>query len=539
MPHKRVPYFDRFVLVLILITLVSAVGLNVNPWPRDGWYQSQYFLFGSYPGQDNYTPIAAPAVFYWLVHRLAISVRLDLAGEFYLASICQNLLILASACCVYFAGRLIENGRIAGVIAIGFLLLVTSTGLPQAFWSESVVLFLMAIVVLIVVVLLRRNTMSNVQFVSLTLLCAVSIGSLVLTRVTPIFLIPGFAWLFWRRMPAPRVVFLLVTITFATALIMTGAMSANYKRFGRFEITNSAGRHLWQGVKSFSDSALANSPGYRALKRLDPNIQDKDWWNLPLDVNGPAADPREPLLKALAKEAISRKPGRYLFCGVRNFVTGIGTVPYRLGYGARNKHWNPLNRNDLLPSLIELASGSNRRIGPTAARVVDRSFSMIYQGIVWIYPATVFTILMSYGFMCIERINGPLSTRGRGRMAPFLLGGIFLICIVVSGLGLTSDALIASGMCLLPLSAMAKVTRPLPSEPMMTMAFQLRPRRADCALYSFLALMFFGTLWFSWQVEAKNSRNVIPYLPFWALMLVMAISDWKSRCEKGLQPASA
>ena len=35
------------------------------------------------------------------------------------------------------------------------------------------------------------------------------------------------------------------------------------------------------------------------------------------------------------------------------------------------------------------------------------------------------------------------------------------------------------------------------------------------ASYSFLAFMFFGSLWLSWQVETNNTRNVLPYLPFY------------------------
>ncbi len=48
------------------------------------------------------------------------------------------------------------------------------------------------------------------------------------------------------------------------------------------------------------------------------------------------------------------------------------------------------------------------------------------------------------------------------------------------------------------------------------------------SFYSFLALLFFGSLWFSWQVEIENSRNALPYLPLWALMLAMAVRPRES-----------
>jgi hypothetical protein len=49
---------------------------------------------------------------------------------------------------------------------------------------------------------------------------------------------------------------------------------------------------------------------------------------------------------------------------------------------------------------------------------------------------------------------------------------------------------------------------------------------SDRILYTFLALMFFGSLWFSWQVECANTRNIVPYLPFLAVMLAMAFRFW-------------
>ena len=48
----------------------------------------------------------------------------------------------------------------------------------------------------------------------------------------------------------------------------------------------------------------------------------------------------------------------------------------------------------------------------------------------------------------------------------------------------------------------------------------------DGITYSFLAFMFFGSLWLSWQVETNNTRNVLPYLPFLSVMLAMALRYW-------------
>jgi hypothetical protein len=37
--------------------------------------------------------------------------------------------------------------------------------------------------------------------------------------------------------------------------------------------------------------------------------------------------------------------------------------------------------------------------------------------------------------------------------------------------------------------------------------------------------MFFGTLWFCWQIEVAL-RNVVPLLPFFAQMTAIALSFW-------------
>jgi hypothetical protein len=48
----------------------------------------------------------------------------------------------------------------------------------------------------------------------------------------------------------------------------------------------------------------------------------------------------------------------------------------------------------------------------------------------------------------------------------------------------------------------------------------------DGLVYTSCALMFFVSLWFSWQVEYNNPRNVLPYLPFLAVMLAMSAVFW-------------
>jgi hypothetical protein len=56
-------------------------------------------------------------------------------------------------------------------------------------------------------------------------------------------------------------------------------------------------------------------------------------------------------------------------------------------------------------------------------------------------------------------------------------------------------------------------------------------------LFFFSALAFFGSLWFTWQVEFQASRYALPYLPFWAMMLAIAVPYWKRVTSAALSRA--
>jgi len=47
-------------------------------------------------------------------------------------------------------------------------------------------------------------------------------------------------------------------------------------------------------------------------------------------------------------------------------------------------------------------------------------------------------------------------------------------------------------------------------------------------MYFCLTLLFFGSMWVSWQVEVALSRYAIPYLPLWVLMLSIAVAFWRA-----------
>jgi hypothetical protein len=129
------------IFILFVLTITSALMLPVNPWLRDGWFLSQHRLFGSFIGEDNYTPIATPAIFYKFIHWLADAFKLGLANEFYMASIVQNLLVFISVCLIFWSCQKLMAQWISAFLSIILLCCLLSIGLPQTFLSENIMLF--------------------------------------------------------------------------------------------------------------------------------------------------------------------------------------------------------------------------------------------------------------------------------------------------------------------------------------------------------------------------------------------------------------
>jgi len=524
---------DSTVLALTLISAISTLLSRVNPWPTDRWYETQYFLFGRFPGHDDYTPIAAPALLYKAVHAVAAASGLHLTGEFYLASAAQNLLLLLSACMIYSTLKLMRLGKFSTAAAICFLLLVLTTGLPQAFWSENVGLFLMSVVILTVATLLYGIGTSPQKFWILTILCGLSTGLLVVTRLTPVFLIPIIALLLFRRVPARQTVQITGTVTLMTLLLVTCSALANHARFGRYELSNSSGRHLWQGVKDISDRALADSSDYQTLKRLDPHIQGKNWWEIPPRSPDPVgyvqADPREPLLASLSRQAIRNSPAIYLHEGAYKFVRSVGSAPYRLGFDMG--HWNPLNRADFLPP-----PSSAMRLPAIYGQTWDVVLGGVYTVFTWLYPISIFAIAISCLGMLAEylyRLNSWMLS-----LAAFLCGGVILAAIPLANSGLSLRGIIGSIAC----ASLLLIGTSILYEKFRASGFA--PDQPGASFPLPLAALFFGSLWFSWQVEAADTRNTLPYLPFWAIMLASvgawwnAAYRWQVTCDSTLASSS-
>src|SRR6185295_4280415 len=196
----------------------------------------------------------------------------------------------------------------------------------------------------------------------------------------------------------------------------------------------------------------------------------------------------------------------------------IGAAPYRLGDGRGEGRWHPLERTDLLAALSSSIHGS------TYGSVVERVFGRLYELFRWLYPITIFAIALTGVAMLAERVNWKITRGSPVRwtlpVAVFVVLGLPLAAIplltsipklaAVLGSVVSAALLVAGASVLHTTLRRGESTRSTFAAP-------------GLPYFGFLALMFFGSLWFSWQIEMANSRNTIPFLPLWLLMLALSI----------------
>jgi hypothetical protein len=530
---------DRVVVIVLLAcTVVSALTQPVSPYPRDGWFETQYRLFGQFPGEDDYTPIAAPAVFYKIVHGLALAGGLDLRGEMYLASLAQNFLLFLSGCFVYYTCKHLSSRRVAGVTAISFLLFVLSAGLAQAFWSENVALVMFAAVLYLNTKIYDAAADSSADssrsFWRRALVSSLLTGLLVITRMTPVLLIPGLFFLLYGRLSRKRLVGYTALACLTTGLLLGGMLASNHARFGRAELTNSSGRHLWQGVNPIVDTALAESPEFLELKALNPKIQWRNWYEIRLPNDRRQEFDGEELLGRLARQAIRNHPFLYLRLGLTKFVTTIGQPPYRLGSDLKGNHHllaaDPLKTDSLLPPLGEFAL----KFPAFAAKAAGNAITAVFSLGQILYPIVVFFVLASYSAFIVRR-----DRRGAGAMEyaglwQLSAGILFLGMIYVTNIPQGRLLIwVVRGLCALLLLVQVAIIgggrkARVDEQPFM--------HTRNGIAYTFMGLMLFGSLWLSWQTETKNTRNVLPYLPFLSAMLAIALRYWFDAAEDLAMP---
>jgi hypothetical protein len=517
----------KIISLLGLMTLISALFLPVNPWPLDGWFHTQDRLIGVFPGADNYTPIAAPAVFYKINHLLSAVLDLGTTGEFYLASVAQNGLIFVSACLILLSCRKMGTRWAANISASAFLAFALSTGVSQAMWSDSVVIFLFSALIFETVNLYQRE-FSPRQFGVATAVSGLMVGALIVTRAIPVLLIPCLALLLFGRLDRRRVTSYVASMSVISALFVLTMLTSNYARFGRFELTNSSGRHLWESVKTMSDRLLASSSDYSALHQIDPKIQGKGWWEIQLPSSA-AEFHGERLFKSLAREAIANEPVLFLEQGVRKFTTRIARSPPRLGFyslpdwyrqAPQASEWagNPLQREMILSSFAVSKIGLPAVFGDIVYVLNGYSFWLTER----LYPLTVFFVLTTFSAVSI---SARLDNYGGILHLPL---GVAIVAITSFGVvGGLSWAFLVGCCSLLVVAQAFLIYQSFGSNSVRSTLLAMASRR----LYIFFAVAFFGSIWVSWQIESGSPRHALSYSPFLAIMLGMALNFWTGEFE--------
>lgn len=336
------------ILGLLGLCVFFFLTLEINPFPHDGWFSSQYRIWERHPGGTNFTPVAAPALLYGGIHWLASGLGLSFESEFLLGSLAHQLLLWGSASFTFLALRRLKmfwSGALAGFALVLFL---ESTYLPASFWSENVTLFLVSFI-LWAGVEIAVGAPEGPKLAALTVGASLALGLAVITRATPILLAPGLIAFVWPSLsPQGRMRFTAVV----TGVIVTMAiaqMTLNHRRYGRFELSHSVGLRLWDSISFISNRVLAESDLYQSMKQMKPDIQGAWWWELPHpDGVGPDIHDLEDAVRPMVLEGIRRHPLLFLREGVRDFWRTLPHAPNSIGL-SRATYYNPLDREDFLP----------------------------------------------------------------------------------------------------------------------------------------------------------------------------------------------
>lgn len=366
-----------WVVGLFVFCLAIACTSFVNPFPHDGWFQSQYKLFIHNPGGDNYTPIGAPALLYRPIHQIAKTVNLSLTFEFYAGSLVHHLLLCLATILLYLSHRAIGLGILGVFSSTLVFLYIESTYLPQAFWSENSVTFLTIVWLYFAILVAGAGSLQPKICGTLAGIVGLTLGLLVVTRFIPIVFLIGTLG-FWKWCQRGQRFFVTAaTVFLVTFFVIGAAMTANLYRFGRFELSNSGGRHLWNAISCHTDLMLVDSANYRELKEAVPDIQGRLWWEFSSErVSGVGSNHHDNLLKELAWQAILAHPLRFLEAGVERFIVLLPRPPSRIGLD-RAHYYNPLGREEMLPPLV----------GPAAP--LHSFLGTVYRIGSWFYPLFV------------------------------------------------------------------------------------------------------------------------------------------------------
>lgn len=506
-------------LVIILVVGLFYLILPVNPWPIDGWYLSKDTLFSYLPNEDNYTPVAVPAYVYRSLYFVGGILGVSETGQFYLAAFFQYLILFVSMWYVYRTLSLIYAQKVAFGTTLVWLVFVLIKGLPMAFWSENIMLFLMSLTVYLSVNGLVDSEKSPYGNVLIFVFLSFSIGLMATTRITPILIIPLLLVVSIGRYSVRRLSLVTGAMLVLSLLMLEAVKVQNLFIFERYEVSNSIGRHLWQGVSPLSTETGIDSVALSEFRERVPEIDGLNWWEV-FDKYKSVYPARtevqfEDELKVVALDIIYENPNAYISLGVKKFIKTVARGPFQLGYSKGTS--NPLNTDEMLEAPIEGILGKTYIIDrlQTVHRVADYATYFVYP--------VVIAIILCFSFGCILKFFGLFSNA-----TPVIVRSLYLsICMIFTSLIIEFPEIVTwSG----PIQFWGKQIYSIYIKLFVLgclfmfnfwLFFRYTKKKTDVVIFShsflrlyvFCFVLFFGTLLISWQLETNVPRYMLPLIP--------------------------
>jgi len=539
---------EALLLLFAFVVLAASLTLpSVNPWPQDNWFSSQYLLFGQFHGTDNYVPVAAPAVVYWFCGIIASLFGKGIDLQFYVISVIQNCFVFLAFFFTYLACKNFVGTLSAAIINLAAWFFFLSTGTPQACWSENVTVLLISLATYLTIRCTATDTLTNQQLCYWAILVGLIVGLAAATRVIPIFLAPALAVIFITRHSFKKGIVFLGLSSAISAACVAGVISANGYRFDKLSLSDSTGRHLWNGVMTFSIAALDGNSQFEKLRQSNPQIEKSQWWQLSFP-DAPTIDSYnaheydtqwgaynryiEDYLKPLALQAIKERPDLFIFSGLRKFYENIKRHPMR--YGFSKGSYNPLVTSDFLPPL---ATFIDHPVFEILVGHYNAITSRFHYGFGLIYPITIFILFTTLFHTLLSELlrrSKLINTHRRRANAVYIVSSTLLSLLLIealtSGFGKLRTAFISILCMVVFLLQVYYATRPGTSgsnldnnQPAQSTTSERFP---SAVLFMVFCFLFSGSIFISWLIEVANPRAVLPYFPLYALLLCLSIRYW-------------
>lgn len=403
---------------LLGVCLLCFFTQEINPFPHDGWFASQYRFLKQSPGAENFTPVAAPALVHGGIHVIGLLTGMGLQAEIVWGALAHQGMLAMGGAAIYLAHRRLGLARSGAAASLLTVLFVESIYLPHSFWSENSMLLLACLALWWGAEVSAGP--SGARLWAATIGLGLAVGAGIVTRATPILLIPGVIWLAWPRLRKQDRRTFATTLVAITAAIVVGQMTLNHWRYSRFELSHSVGLRLWDAISPVSDEVLDHAPLYQEMKRMKPDLQGSWWWELP---RTPATQPTfaelEDAVRPMVLEGIWRNPLPLLSQGARDFRQHWLEAPAQLGI-LRADYYNPLDRETMLPPPGAPA--------PTLTAFLDGYWRLAERAYGWILLAGLAGGLVWAGMRRLGRL--PTSDQDDWRLRVWLWTGFTLLSVV-------------------------------------------------------------------------------------------------------------